>query len=150
MGIQAARHSLGIRAQGGRALDARDTATACARICDDYKAEDVAVLDVRELTQITDYFVLCTGASARQLKAIAESMRLALKGHGVTPLGREGEPGSGWILLDYVDVLVHIFSPDARAYYQLELLWGDAPRVPWRQAPPQDGGNHGCPMTNDE
>ena len=116
------------------ALTARDTAIACARVCDDYKAEEVLILDVRGLTQIADYFVLCTGGSPRQLKAIAEAVRLTLKEQGVTRLGQEGDPASGWILLDYVDVLVHLFSGEARGYYQLELLWGDAPRVEWRPA----------------
>ena len=123
------------------ALTARDTAIACARVCDDYKAEDVTVLDVRGLTQIADYFVLCTGGSPRQLKAIAESVHVTLKEQGVTRLGREGDPASGWVLIDYVDVLVHLFGSEARAYYQLELLWGDAPRAEWREAkagPPSD------------
>jgi len=113
-------------------LTARDTAIAAARICDDYKAEDIVILDIRQLAQFTDYFVLCSGASARQLKAIAEEVRLTLKQEGVTPLGREGEPASGWLLLDYVDVLIHVFDAESRAYYQLELLWGDAPRIEWR------------------
>jgi len=91
------------------------------------------VLDIRGIAQFADFFVLCTGQSSRQLKAIAEHLRVELKKDGVTSLGREGEPASGWLLLDYVDVLVHIFDPDARSYYQLELLWGDAPTVEWRE-----------------
>jgi len=90
------------------------------------------ILDIRELAEFADYFVVCSGASARQLKAIAEQVRVTLKQSGVTPLGREGEPGSGWLLLDYVDVVVHIFDAESRAYYLIELLWGDAPRVEWR------------------
>jgi len=90
------------------------------------------ILDIRQLAQFADYFVLCSGSSARQLKAIAEQVRRTLKQQGVTPLGREGEPASGWLLLDYVDVLVHIFDAESRAYYLLELLWGDAPRIEWR------------------
>ncbi|MFC1805779.1 ribosome silencing factor [Planctomycetota bacterium] len=115
-------------------MNACDTAIAAARLCDEHKAEDIAILDIRELAQFADYFVLCTGLSSRQLKAIAESVRVGLKAQGIEKLGREGEPASGWLLLDYVDVLVHIFSGEARNYYQLELLWGDAPRVDWRDA----------------
>ena len=98
------------------------------------KAEDILVLDVRKLTQITDYFVLCSGASERQLKAIAERIRQELKKLGVSRLGAEGTPASGWILLDYCEVVVHIFSLEARNYYALEMLWGDAPKVSWRKA----------------
>jgi ribosome-associated protein len=120
------------------ALTAQEIAVACARVCDEHKAEEVVVLDIRGLAQFADYFVLASGGSTRQLKAIAERVRLMLKAQGVMPLGREGEPASGWLLLDYVDVLVHLFSGEARAYYQLELLWGDAPPVEW--ADRADGG----------
>ena len=98
------------------------------------KAEDILVLDLRKLTQITDYFVLCSGGSERQLKAVAERIRQELKKLGVTRLGAEGEPSSGWILLDYCEVVVHIFSFEARNFYALEMLWGDAPKVNWRKS----------------
>jgi ribosome-associated protein len=122
---------------GGGVLTAQDTAVACARACDEIKAEDIQVLDLRRLTQFTDYFVLCTGASERQLRALAENVRLTLREQGVERFGEEGTPPSGWILLDYIDVIVHVFRPDSRAFYQLEMLWGDADRVDWRPpAPP--------------
>lgn len=113
-------------------LTPQDLAIASARLCDDMKAEDILILDVRQLTQITDYFVLCSGASERQLKAVAENLRTGLKGEGVTRLGIEGEAVGGWILLDYCEVVVHVFSREARDFYQLEMLWGDAPRVAWQ------------------
>lgn len=97
------------------------------------KGEDILVLDLRELTQLTDCFVLCTGRSERQLKAIAKSVRQALQEQGVKPFGDEGDAPSGWMLLDYVDVVVHVFSAEARDYYQIEMLWGDAPRVEWQE-----------------
>jgi ribosome-associated protein len=97
------------------------------------RAENIVVLDVRGLAQFADYFVLATGASRRQLKAMAETVRVEFKKQGLRPLGREGEPDSGWLLLDYVDVLVHLFGAEARDYYQLELLWGDAERVEWAE-----------------
>ncbi|MFP4056402.1 MAG: ribosome silencing factor [Candidatus Brocadiia bacterium] len=118
-------------------LNSTQTAIACARICDELKAQDVLVLDIRKLTQFADYFVLCTGASARQLRAISERIQRHLKDHGVRKFGVEGEAEGGWILLDYVDAVVHIFSPGARGFYQLEMLWGDAPEVDW-QAPPEE------------
>jgi len=113
-------------------LTGREVAIACARICDDFKAEDILVLDIRKLTQIADFFVLCSGASERQLKAIAEEIRHKLKASGVPKLGIEGEPSSGWVLLDYYEVVVHIFGREARSFYALEMLWGDAPRVRWQ------------------
>jgi ribosome-associated protein len=106
---------------------------AAARACDEMKGEDILILDLRELTQLTDCFVLCTGRSERQLKAIAKSVREALRAAGARPFGDEGDAPSGWILLDYVDVVVHVFSAQARDYYQLEMLWGDAPRIEWQE-----------------
>ena len=94
------------------------------------KAEDILIQDVRKLTQITDFFVLATAASDRQLKAIGERVRRDLKAQGTTCLGIEGEAG-GWVLLDYVDAVVHVFSREAREFYALEMLWGDAPKVAW-------------------
>ncbi|MBM4039200.1 MAG: ribosome silencing factor [Planctomycetes bacterium] len=96
------------------------------------KAEDILVLDVRKLTQITDFFVLASTASERQLKAIAERLHRELKAAGAHCLGVEGEAAGGWVLLDYVDVVVHLFSREARDFYALEMLWGDAPRVRWQ------------------
>ena len=101
-------------------------------MCDEMKAEEIAILDLRQLTQITDFFVLCTAASERQLGAIADRMHRDLKAQGVTCLGVEGESSTGWILLDYVDIVVHLFSREARAFYALEMLWGDAPRLAWQ------------------
>jgi ribosome-associated protein len=87
------------------------------------------LLEVREVTTLADYFVICEGTSNRQLNAIRDGILEALKerGHGLHH--KEGSPESGWILLDYEDILVHIFSPERRAYYQLEELWHEAPTV---------------------
>ncbi len=112
-------------------LTAPETAVAAALACDEMKGEDILVLDLRGVTPLTDCFVLCTGRSERQLKAIAKSVRQALRERGTKPFGDEGDAASGWVLLDYVDVVVHIFSAEARDYYQLEMLWGDAPRIEW-------------------
>ena len=89
------------------------------------------ILDLRGLTEITDCFVVATGASERQLKAIAERIHRDLRTQGITRLGAEGDAAGGWMLLDYVDVVVHLFSREAREFYALEMLWGDAPRIKW-------------------
>jgi len=88
------------------------------------------MLDLRDITPLADYFVICTAESERQAKALQEILREELKGaHRLRPLSTEGEPASGWTLLDYNAVVVHIFSPKARAYYRLEELWKAAPIV---------------------
>ena len=74
--------------------------------------------------------MLCSGASARQLKAITSRIRRDLRDRGIPRLSMDGDPNSGWVLADYFDVVVHIFTHEARSFYQLEMLWGDAPRVP--------------------
>jgi len=98
------------------------------------KALNVQILDIRELTQIADYFVIASGISDRQVRALGDAIRADLRETGATRIGSEGEAAGGWILLDYVDVIVHVFNEDARAFYQLELLWGDAPLIEWQDA----------------
>ena len=95
----------------------------------DKKAKDVAVMDLRGINGEVDYFVLCTGESDLQIRAIVEAVVDRLRQEaGERPLSREGEPGTArWIVLDYFDLVVHVFSPELRAYYDLERLWGDAP-----------------------
>lgn len=90
------------------------------------KAEAVKVLDLRELSAISDYFVLCTAGNARQAQAVCDAIHEDLKRERVLPLSVEGEGPGSWILMDYVDVVVHIFQPQAREYYALETFWGDA------------------------
>ena len=92
------------------------------------KAHDVSILDLRGISTATDYFVLVSGTSAVQVKAIADHVVDDLKKQGVRPQHLEGLRGGRWVLLDYVDFVVHVFHPQARDFYQLEGLWGDAPR----------------------
>ena len=94
------------------------------------KAVDLVVLDVHSVSSVSDYFLVCSGKSGTHLTTIVDSIRQTLKEHEVRPLHAEGTPDSGWILLDYGDVLMHVFLEDTRAYYALERLWGDAPSVP--------------------
>ncbi len=90
------------------------------------KGEDILLLDLEGLCSFTDYFVICTGSSERTLKALAEEVQKRVKREfSKHSLGVEGEPSSGWILMDYGDVILHLFSPKQRAYYQLEELWGE-------------------------
>lgn len=110
------------------AIDSRRKAILCARACLDKKAENVLMLDMRRISNITDFFVICDGASARQVRAIADSVLETSKAHKQRPWHVEGYDQEGWILLDYSDVVVHIFYKDMREFYKLERLWADAPR----------------------
>jgi ribosome-associated protein len=101
-------------------------AVAAAR---DKKALDLVVLDVRGISGVADYFVLCSGRSTPHVQTITDAIRDALRGDGARLLHGEGVPESGWVLLDYGAVLVHVFLEETRAYYALERLWGDAPLV---------------------
>jgi ribosome-associated protein len=109
----------------------RDVAIAAARAASAKQAEDIVILDVSEIIVITDHFVICTAGSHRQIRTVIDAVEEALRGLGVKPVRREGEAEAGWWLLDYVDVVVHVFGPDEREYYDLERLWSDAPRVDW-------------------
>ena len=95
----------------------------------DVKAEHVVALDVRELSSFADVFVVATGRSDRQLRAIADSIEETMKQAGVVPLGVEGYAEGKWVLIDLDDVIVHVFVPEAREHYDIERLWGDAGRM---------------------
>ena len=96
----------------------------------DKKAESPVVLDVRGLSGVADYFVLLSAESDRQAAAVADAVDDRLTAMGAQRLGAEGRSGGGWVLLDFGDVVVHVMSPEARGFYDLEGLWADAPRVP--------------------
>jgi ribosome-associated protein len=103
-------------------------ADAIAEYASDRKALDIVVLDVRGIIGYTDYFVICTGRTDRQTKAIHNAIHMGMKSqHGRLPRRVEGLPQARWILMDYLDVVVHVFTPEAREYYRLEQLWGEAP-----------------------
>lgn len=103
---------------------------AAASAASDKKAEDIVVLGVSEQIVITDYFVICTGNTDRQVKTIANEIEDQLRNNcGIKPIGREGETEGSWILLDFADVVVHVFQPNEREFYRLEKLWSDAERV---------------------
>ena len=92
---------------------------------EDAKANDVRQLDVRRLTDITDWMVVASGTSTRHVLALADHVRTQVKAQGLSPIGTEGESGSDWVLLDYGDVVVHLMLPDTRGCYDLEGLWDD-------------------------
>jgi ribosome-associated protein len=96
-------------------------------LASDKKASDIVLLEVRELTTLADYFVICSGTSERQVNAIAGGIADGLRDEGTKPVGREGSPNAHWMLLDYGSVIVHVMAPPERDFYQLERLWADAP-----------------------
>ncbi len=107
-------------------------ALAAAQVAHENRGEDILILDTRRLTSMFDYFVIVTGTSRRQLHAISEQIDRVLEDQlGDQRLGIEGFQDSRWILLDYGDVVIHLFDPETRQYYALEELWADAPRVPF-------------------
>ena len=110
-------------------LDARLTAQLKAGVAAllDKKAEKLVVLNLQGLTSMSDYFVLATASSDRQAQALADAVVTALKAAGSRPLSLEGYPSAPWILVDYGDVVFHVFQDEARRFYGLERLWGDAP-----------------------
>jgi ribosome-associated protein len=111
-------------------LEGIELATAAARGADDKQAEDILVMDLRGLSTIADYFVICSGSSLPHLKAIhREIFDQLATGHELKPRTMEGNPESQWLILDYGDVIVHVMHADKRVYYSLEDLWNDAPRV---------------------
>src|SRR3990170_205465 len=98
------------------------------------KAERITILDVSRLLVITDHFLICSGNTERQVRTIASEIeRQLIELHGVKPARREGERGSRWVVLDYLDFVVHVFHREDRDYYDLERLWSDAPVVPYEQ-----------------
>jgi ribosome-associated protein len=121
------------RSDPDRAARAFENARACARIADDNRAQGVVLLDLRQATSLVDYFVIATASSRRLSHAIAEEIDKQMKQRGELKLGLEGSEEGRWVLIDYGDFVVHIFSPDARTYYALEEIWGDAQHLEWQE-----------------
>ena len=101
---------------------------AC-KAADSKMAADIEALDIRELTTIADYFVILTGSSAAQIRAITEEIERKLKEAGETPLAVEGLSASSWVLMDYGSVVIHVFRKEMRVFYAIERLWNDAPKI---------------------
>ena len=116
----------GVYGPGGLEL-----AQLCARVADDKKASDIVVLDVEKVFGITDYFVIMTGRSGRHIRMLADEIVHEARRQGVRQIRREVRGSARWALADLGTVVVHVFESEARRFYDLELLWGDAPRVDW-------------------
>jgi ribosome-associated protein len=108
-------------------LEGAELVDRIAAIASDKKALDIRVLEVSEIVSYTDFFMVCSGNTDRQTKAIHDGIYEELKREGVLPRKVEGDRGARWILMDYHDCVVHIFTPETREYYRLEQLWGEAP-----------------------
>ncbi|MBU6399464.1 MAG: ribosome silencing factor [Verrucomicrobia bacterium] len=111
-------------------MDSKRLALLCRELADNRKAEDLVILDMRKLTTVTDFFVLATGTSEPHLRAIVDEITDKLRvGHDLRPRAMDGTWPTSWVVLDYGDVLIHLMRAEVRAHYDLEGLWGDAPRV---------------------
>jgi len=111
--------------------EARDTALLAAQAAADKLATDVSIVDVSDRLAITDAFVLASAPNERQVQSIVDEVEERLRGHGIKPVRREGVAESRWVLLDFVDVVVHVQHAEERAYYALERLWKDCPTIPF-------------------
>lgn len=115
------------RVKGETLLEPIELAREIAEIISDKKGADIIVLDTGKVSTLTDYFVIATVESERQAKAVVDEVEKKIKAHRKLPLAVDGEINSGWVLLDYGSVMVHIFDPGTRDYYDLEDLWSNAP-----------------------
>ena len=115
---------------GGEATSAVLAAAAASAT---KKAMDIVVLDVSTRLAITDHFLVCSGNTDRQVRTIAEEIERRMLDEGRKPVRREGRPEGGWVVLDYIDFVVHVFRKEERAYYELERLWSDVPVVPFHE-----------------
>ena len=118
-------------AKKGNTNAARELAIEAARLASDSYCEDVVVLDLRGISPVTDYFVIATGTSSRQMRSVADDIAMFGKSIGQPVWQKAGMDSSQWVLLDFVDLVVHLFDSQARGYYDLELMWGEAPHVEW-------------------
>ena len=117
------------RKNGGGTLESAEVAQLVVEVASEKLAEDIVMLDLRRVAPFADYFVIMSAGSTRQIEALEEDLRQALKSAGVNLFHREGRPASGWVLLDLSDVVVHIFGEEERDYYDLERLWASASPV---------------------
>jgi ribosome-associated protein len=111
-------------------------ARLCATVLDEHKLSDIKILDVAGSLQIADCFVVASGRNARQIKAATDELLHRVRDEGVRRIGLEGYGEARWILVDFLDVVVHVFLEESRRYYDLESLWGDCPRVAWSGSDP--------------
>ena len=108
-------------------------AVAAARLLHDRHCQDILILDVRDLSDVTDFILIASGTSDRQISAVGTEVEDLAKHSDMGRFGREVDLPTTWLVLDFVDVIVHLFDPTTRAHYDLEMMWGDAPQVPWQR-----------------
>lgn len=113
----------------------KERAIECARIASDLRCNEIVILEVQRIIGWTDYLVIATGGSQRQMASVADEINKRMKAIGDKPLAFDGYESGGWMVLDYGDVVVHLFDEEKREYYQLERLWEDAPRIDWTPPP---------------
>src|SRR6478672_7284835 len=125
-------------------MDSRKLALLCRELADNKKAEDIVILDVREISSVTDYFVIASGTSEPHLRAIVDEIRDHLRDdYDLRPKAVDGTLHTAWVVLDFFDVIVHVMRTDVRERYDLETLWGDAPRV----KPPKETSRTQAPVS---
>ncbi len=110
-------------------INGKEQVLLCVNASLKRKAKNLIILNVKEFSSFADYFIICSGTSDRQVQAIAASIQENLKEHGIMPLGIEGERLGKWVLMDYEDVVIHIFYDPVREFYDIERLWSDAPHM---------------------
>ncbi len=118
--------------------DSQRKSLLCVKAAVEKKAFDLVLLDMKKVSSFTDYFLLCSGKSDRQVQAIAQAIEEELEKEGIRPLGLEGKTEGKWILMDYEDVVIHVFLEPVRTFYDLEGLWIDAPRIDLEKGEPLD------------
>jgi ribosome-associated protein len=116
------------------AIDAKQFAVIAAGLASDKHCSDIVIMDLKGISPATDYFVIATGTSNRQIRAVADEICEQAKKFGLQRFGRAGYEQARWVLLDFIDVVIHIFDSEYRDYYDLELLWGDAKRLKWERS----------------
>ena len=123
------------KSQQSRAAATKKFAIEAARLAANTRCHSVVVLDVGGLSPVCDYFVIATGTSPRQMRTVADDVLEFAASQNFAPLNESGLEGESWLLVDCVDVIIHLFSEEARHYYDLDNLWGDAKRVEWEESP---------------
>jgi ribosome-associated protein len=116
-------------------MSSKEKAILCAREAFRFKALNLLVLDVSRFSSFADYFIICSGKSSRQVQGIADNIEDELKTRGLKPIGTEGKREGHWVLMDYGDVIIHLFYEPVRFFYDLESLWSEASRIEWEQGP---------------
>ncbi len=115
-------------------MDSLEKSLVCARLAHDKKVKNLVILKLKEISSLADYFIICSGTSDRHVQAVANHIEISLKKKGSLALGIEGVREGKWALLDYDDVIIHVFQEKEREFYDLENLWLDCPRVPFPEA----------------